>query len=282
VALKKYTWFGVGGPAEVMFFPEDAADLSVFLQNKPSDIEACVIGGGSNLLVRDGGIKGVVIKLDSPFFKKIEVSENKIRCYGGVHNTTLKKTLCENQIGGLEFLCSVPGTIGGSVKTNAGCFGKCIGDVLISATVVDHLGKIFEVEAKDLNLSYRESRFPQDWIIVALTFKTEFSPSCDITKILEEHAAYRRSHQPCNVKTAGSTFKNPQGFRAWELIKQAGCDALSVGDAKVSEKHCNFLVNTGNASAEDIEKLGDEIVRRVKEKTSVTLEWEVKKIGVRP
>lgn len=281
VPLSKHTWFGVGGPAEVMFVPEDQDDLSFFLKNKPYNVPVSIIGGGSNLLVRDGGIPGVVIKLDSPFFTNVKIREQSITCSAGMKNVNLKKYLLKEELGGLEFICSIPGSIGGSIKTNAGCFGKSISDVLISATIINSSGDVSEVFPDDLKLGYRKSFFPDDWIILSITFKTYHSPKEEINRILEEHKNYRMQNQPYNSKTAGSTFKNPEGLRAWELIKKAGCADLCIGGAKVSEKHCNFLINTGTATAEDIEKLGDTIVEKVKAETSITLEWEVKKIGVR-
>lgn len=280
VSLSKHTWFGVGGPAEVMFIPKDLEDLSHFLKTKPYNVPICLIGGGSNLLIRDGGILGVVIKLDSPFFRKVELHTNSITCYSGLKNIELKKVLLDNELGGLEFLCSIPGCIGGSIKTNAGCFGKCIKDVLVSATIINGIGQVKEVTPEDFQLSYRSSLFPYDWIIVSITLKTEKSKKEDITKILEEHKNYRLKNQPYNQKTAGSTFKNPQGLRAWELIKKSGCADLKVGGAKVSEKHCNFLINTGTATAADIEELGETIIKKVKDHTSITLEWEVKRMGI--
>lgn len=281
VPLNKHTWFGVGGPAEIMFIPEDSKDLSLFLKQRPLNVPVCIIGGGSNLLIRDGGIRGVVIKLDSPFFKQTKINDNSITCFAGVKNIELQKIFLKNNIGGLEFLCSIPGSIGGSIKTNAGCFGKSVSDVLISATIIDANGDIKEVFPEDLKLSYRNSFFPDDWIILALTLKTQTSPEEEISKILNEQKEYRQKNQPYNARTAGSTFKNPQGLRAWELIKKSGCADLSVGGAKVSEKHCNFLINTGNATAEDIENLANLIIEKVKAKTSITLEWEVKKMGIR-
>lgn len=280
VSLSKHTWFGVGGPAEVMFIPKDLEDLSHFLKTKPYNVPICLIGGGSNLLIRDGGILGVVIKLDSPFFRKVELHTNSITCYSGLKNIELKKVLLDNELGGLEFLCSIPGCIGGSIKTNAGCFGKCIKDVLVSATIINGIGQVKEVTPEDFQLSYRSSLFPYDWIIVSITLKTEKSKKEDIAKILEEHKNYRLKNQPYNQKTAGSTFKNPQGLRAWELIKKSGCADLKVGGAKVSEKHCNFLINTGTATAADIEELGETIIKKVKDHTSITLEWEVKRMGI--
>ena len=254
VSLSKHTWFGVGGPAEVMYIPHDSDDLSFFIQECPKNVPVFLIGGGSNLLVRDGGIPGVVIKLDSPAFKQVSVGTNEITCGAGLHNIELKKYLLNHQIGGLEFLCSIPGVIGGSVKTNAG--------------------------VADLELGYRSSCFPDDWIILSITFVTTPDTKENIEKKLNDQKAYRVAKQPYNQKTAGSTFKNPQGLRAWELIKKSGCDTLSVGGAKVSEKHCNFLINTGNATAKDIETLGEIIINTVRQKTYITLEWEIKRVGI--
>lgn len=280
VPLSKHTWFGVGGPAEVMYIPADIQDLSHFLLNRPHNLPLSVIGGGSNLLVRDGGIPGVVIKLDSPYFKQVKINDSSITCFAGLSNIELKKIFLSNNIGGLEFLCSIPGRIGGSIKTNAGCFGKSVGDVLISADIIDDAGEVKTVYPTDLKLSYRNSLFPDDWIIISITLKTEQSSAEQINKILNEQREYRLKNQPYNEKTAGSTFKNPEGLRAWELIKKSGCADLRVGGAKVSEKHCNFLINTGKATAADIENLGNMIVEKVKQKTSITLEWEVKKMGI--
>ncbi len=280
VPLSKHTWFGVGGPAEVLFSPEDLDDLSYFLKNKPYNVPLYVIGGGSNLLVRDGGIPGVVIKMESPYFRTFKINEGSITCMAGMKNIDLKKIFIGNGIGGLEFLCSIPGHIGGSVKTNAGCFGKCLKDVLLAADIIDGNGNCRQILPEDLQLSYRSSLFPDDWIITSVTLKTEPKEADEIADLLEEHRQYRITHQPYNEKTAGSTFKNPEGLSAWKLIKTAGCENLKIGGAKVSEKHCNFLINTGNATAADIETLGNTIVEKVKQKTSITLEWEVKKIGV--
>ena len=278
--MNKHTWFAVGGPAEVMFLPADLEDLKNFLKWRPYNLPISILGGGSNILVRDGGIPGVVIKLDTPAFKEVKVEENKITCGAGLKNIELQKTLLKHELGGLEFLCSIPGTIGGSIKTNAGCFGKSIKDVLLIAEVVDGQGTTHQVPVEDFQLSYRSSLFPDDWIITALTLKTEPSSQEKIQEIIKEQKNYRQQHQPYNEKTAGSTFKNPDGLRAWELIQKAGCAKLQIGGAKVSEKHCNFLINTGNATAEEIENLGNEIIQKVKEKTSLTLEWEIKRIGV--
>lgn len=280
ITMNRHTWFGVGGAAEVLYVPADNRDLSHFLKLKPYNLPVCIIGGGSNLLVRDGGIPGIVIKLDSAAFKNITVNEGSITCGAGVKNASLKKVMLENGIGGLEFLCSIPGAIGGSVKTNAGCFGTSVKDVILEAAVMDGTGEEKTVSVDDLMLSYRSSFFPDDWIILSITFKTVKDTPENIKKKLEEQKNYRLKSQPCNEKTAGSTFKNPDGLKAWELIKKSGCADLQVGGAKVSEKHCNFLINTGTATAKDIEVLGETIISKVKEETSITLEWEIKRMGI--
>lgn len=281
VNLSKHTWFGVGGPAEVFFLPEDEEDLRYFILHKPSAVPVTVIGGGSNLLVRDGGIPGVVIKLDTPAFRKIKFNGTEVTVGAGVKNSELKKGLLANGVGGLEFICSVPGRIGGLLRTNAGCFGRSVSDVFVRAKVMDEWGKIREAEAADFNFAYRYSLFPENWIVLEATFRGVEAEAQDIQNVMDGQLAYRREHQPMNKKTAGSTFKNPEGLAAWKLIKEAGCDTLKIGGAEVSDKHCNFLINAGNATAEDIETLGETIIEKVKEKTAITLEWEVRRIGVK-
>ncbi len=279
--LSKHTWFGVGGPAEVLYLPEDEEDLKMFLLKKPEGVPLTVIGGGSNLLIRDGGILGVVIKLDNPSFKKISLEGDVLKVGGGANNSDLKKFMLENNVGGLEFITSVPGRIGGLLRTNAGCFGGSVSDVLVSAKIMNDWGEVYEVEKGDFNFSYRSSMFPENWIILEASFKWVKKDAEEIKKIFDEHRKYREEHQPINKRTAGSTFKNPQGLAAWKLIEDAGCKGLKVGGAEVSVMHSNFLINNGNASAQDIEELGEMIVERVKEKTSIVLEWEVRRMGVK-
>ena len=281
VPMKKKTRFRVGGEAEVVFYPKDAEDLKTFLQNKPQNMPFFVLGSGSNVLVRDGGIVGAVIKLSEAWFRRYEVKENKLTCYSGLKNAELLKIMCETKLGGLEFLCTIPGTIGGSLRSNAGCFGYSVSDFLESALVIDSSGEEKEVHLEDLNLGYRTSLFPDDWIVLAITFKMQKASDHEIRKKVKEYEAYRRAHQPFDKQTAGSFFKNPAGLKAWELIKKCGCDKLKSGGAEVSDLHCNFIINSGQASAEDIEKLSDEIIKVVKEKTSVQLEPEVKKVGIK-
>lgn len=283
ISMSKHTWFRVGGPAEVMFVPQDVEDLQYFIKNKQTNTLISIVGGGSNLLVRDGGIPGVVIKLEAPFFNQhiIDKEKNTITCYAGKKNMTLRKVLIDNEISGIEFLCSIPGVIGGCVKTNAGCFGDEVKDHIAQAQIIDGQGNVHEIGADDLKLSYRTSFFPDDWIVVSITFNISHKNKEEITNLLDEHKAYRNEKQPFNAKTAGSTFKNPVGLKAWELIQKSGANTLKVGGAEVSEKHCNFLINKGNATAKDIEDLGEAIIKTVKKKTSITLEWEVKRIGVK-
>lgn len=277
--LKKYTWLNVGGPADVMFFPKDKEDLQKFLLEKPADIDVFVLGSGSNLLVRDGGISGVVVNLKSSSFNKIKIADNIIQCGAGLKNSFLKKIMIENEISGLEFLCSIPGSLGGALRTNAGCFGSEISNVLQSATVIDSAGRIFTVENKDFNFSYRKSDFPSDWIILEVCLKGIKSAKEQIISTIETNAEYRKKNQPQNVRTAGSTFKNPKGYKAWELIKNSGAADFKVGGASMSSKHCNFLINDGTATASDIEHLGNNIINAVKDKYGVELEWEIKIIG---
>lgn len=280
VPLSRYTWFGVGGPAEVMYIPEDEDDLSKFMKTKPYNLPVFIIGAGSNLLIRDGGIPGVIIKLDNKNFKQMVIGENTITLGAGFRNKEMRKTLVEKGMGGLEFLCSIPGLIGGSVKTNAGCYGSEVKDVIVSATIVDGSGEKKKISVDDLKLSYRNSLFPEDWVITSITFKTYPDKPENIAQKIENQRLSREKSQPYNEKTGGSTFKNPEGLKAWELIKKSGCADLNINGAKVSEKHCNFLINAGGAKAADIEKLGETIIQKVKEQTSITLEWEIKRMGI--
>lgn len=281
VSMKKHTRFGVGGDAEVVFLPKDIDDLSYFLRNKPRNMPIFVLGAGSNVLVRDGGIIGTVIKLSSPFFKQSKADGNKLTCYAGMYNRELLRLMCDHKLGGLEFLCTIPGTIGGSVRSNAGCFGSAVGDFLESALIINGEGETAIVEAADFKFGYRQSLFPEDWIVLAVTFNLKPENKQTIKNKVKEYEEYRQAHQPYNKRTAGSFFKNPDGLKAWELIKKSDCNNLKCGDAQVSPLHCNFIINNGNATAENIEHLADEIIARVRKKTYITLEPEVKRVGVK-
>lgn len=278
--LKKYTWLNVGGPADVMLFPAKIEDFTDFMRNRPQGLPVTVIGAGSNLLVRDGGVDGVVIKLNCREFTAHERITGELYSFGaGLLNGKLKKILPEKELGGLEFISSIPGTIGGLLRTNAGCFGSEISDVFEKALAVDGKGNLITVKKEDMHFSYRHSDFPSDWIFISVVFRYEKKSGAEILKIINEHETYRKEHQPQGIRTAGSTFKNPEGYKAWELIKQVGGCELKIGGACFSQKHCNFLQNDGTATAADIESLGEEIRRRVKEKFGINLEWEIEIIG---
>lgn len=279
--LKNYTWLNVGGPADVMFFPKDIEDLRFFLSEKPADMEIFVLGGGANLLVRDGGIKDVVIKLSDSNFCQIKVEKDKVICGAGLLNNVLKKTVAEQGLGGLEFICSVPGSIGGAIRSNAGCFGREISDVLISAKVIDAKNRLFEVKNEDFHFAYRHSEFPKDWIITEVSLSYQKTNPQQVADLIAEQAEYRKTHQPQGIRTAGSTFKNPPNMRAWELIKNSGADKLVYGGVRMSPQHCNFLYNDGTATSQDIEELCNEIERIVENKYGVRLESEIEKVGRR-
>lgn len=254
--------------------------MSHFLKNKPYNLPICLIGGGSNLLVRDGGVPGVVIKLDSPAFKKITYGENTITCGAGVRNSELKKQMLEHGFGGLEFLCSIPGVVGGSVKTNAGCFGSSVKDVIREAQIMNGDGDIKTVPVGDLMLSYRNSFFPDDWIILSITFNTRPEAVENIKAKLDEQKAYRSKKPALQRKNRRFHIQKPRGAQSVGTHQEVGCADLKIGGAKVSEKHCNFLINTGTATAGDIETLGETIIQKVREQTSITLEWEIKRLGI--
>lgn len=278
--LNKYTWLNVGGPADVMFFPEDETDLQNFRRNLPSETDVFVLGGGANVLIRDGGIAGVVVKLKNSNFAKVKIAGNVVSCGAGLLNFKLKKTIIEYGLHGLEFLCTIPGSIGGALRTNAGCFGSDISQVMVSAKVMDKKGNIFVADKADFNFAYRHSDFPKDWIILEVNCNYVKDETSAVAKQIAEYEEYRRMHQPQGIKTAGSTFKNPEGYRAWELIKNAGGDKMVVGKAHMSAQHCNFLENEGSNAA-DIENLGKQIVAAVKQQSGIELQWEVLTVGRR-
>jgi UDP-N-acetylmuramate dehydrogenase len=278
-ALKDLVWFRAGGPAEVLFRPADADDLATFLAAKPDDVRVSVIGVGSNLLVRDGGIPGVVVRL-SAAFGKVEANGLRVRAGASALDSAVARAAADAGIAGLEFLRGVPGTIGGALKMNAGCYGREIKDVFVEATALDGKGGRITLSAADMGFIYRKAQVPEDLIFIEAVFEgTPDSPRV-IQSRMSELVATREASQPMKSKTGGSTFKNPPGHKAWQLIDEAGCRGLKHGDAQVSEKHCNFLINTGDATAADLEALGEEVRARVKAKSGVTLEWEIKRVGI--
>ena len=278
--LKDLVWFRAGGPAEILFRPADVEDLASFLAARPADIRVSVIGVGSNLLVRDGGIPGVVVRLSSAF-GKIEASGTRVRAGAAALDGAVARAAADAGIAGLEFLRGVPGTIGGALKMNAGCYGSEIKDVFVEATAIDGKGNKIKLSSADMGFEYRKARgAPDDLIFVEAVFEGRKDDACAIRDRMETLSANREASQPIKSKTGGSTFKNPPGQKAWQLIDQAGCRGLKIGGAQVSEKHTNFLINTGDASAADLEALGEEVRKRVKEKSGIALEWEIKRVGL--
>ena len=281
VNLSKSTWFRVGGPAEVMFWPADLDDLIMFLQNKPDVIPVTMIGIGSNLMVRDGGIPGVVIRLGK-IFEEVSISGVEIIAGGGLSNLRLANFARNYEISGFEFLCGIPGTVGGSIRMNAGAYGFEIKDILQRVKALDKKGNLKDLSVSELKYSYRHSNLKKDLIYIGGYFKG--SPAAAI-KIAERMTVIRQKReftQPVKMQTGGSTFVNPPGYKAWELIDAAGCRGLMRGGAIVSEKHCNFLINTGSASSADLEGLGEEVRRRVFEGCGIKLDWEIQRLGVGP
>jgi len=278
--IKDLVWFRAGGPAEVLFRPADAEDLAAFLAARPQDLRVSVIGVGSNLLVRDGGIPGVVVRLSSAF-GKVETDGTRVRAGAAALDGAVARTAADAGIAGLEFLRGVPGTIGGALKMNAGCYGKELKDVFVQATAIDGKGNRITLSAADMGFEYRKARGASDDLIFieAVLEGTRDEPAA-IRARMEELSANREASQPIKSKTGGSTFKNPPGHKAWALIDDAGCRGLKLGAAQVSEKHTNFLINTGEATAAELEALGEEVRKRVKEKSGITLEWEIKRVGV--
>jgi UDP-N-acetylmuramate dehydrogenase len=277
--LGRMTWFKVGGPAEVAYTPADLTDLRHFLLETPRDIPITVIGAGSNLLVRDGGVAGVVIRLGARF-SKIEICDGIVKTGAMAMDIQVARAAAREDITGLEFLSGVPGTIGGALRMNAGAYGSEIQDVLVRARAVDRDGVLTVLLPDSFGFSYRHCAVPEDWIFVGADLIARPGDPAKIAARMVEIASARGDAQPIRTRTSGSTFKNTDSAKAWELIDQAGCRGLIIGGARVSEQHCNFLINTGSATAGDLENLGEEVRRRVHEKSAVTLEWEVKRIGV--
>lgn len=277
--LAKITWFRVGGPAELMFRPEDPEDLQTFLAAKPQDVPVTVIGVGSNLLVRDGGVPGVVIRLGKGF-AKISATGNLLRAGAAAPDLYVARAAREAGLTGLEFLCGVPGTVGGALRMNAGAYGGEVKDVLWRAWVMHPAGVLHELNNSEMAFGYRHCGVPEDWIFTEAEFAGTPGDRAEIAARMEAIGGTRMDSQPVRSRTGGSTFANPEGGKAWQLIDAAGCRGLRRGGAMVSEQHCNFLINTGDATAEDIEKLGEEVRRRVRETSGVQLRWEIRRIGV--
>jgi UDP-N-acetylmuramate dehydrogenase len=277
--LANVTWFRVGGPAEVLFKPADAEDLSAFLAGCPADVPVTVIGVASNLLVRDGGVPGVVIRLGRAF-TDISVDGSTIKAGAAALDLNVANAARDADIAGLEFLSGIPGTIGGALRMNGGAYGRELSDVVVSATAIDRAGNPHALSREDLGLSYRHSAVPEDWIFTSAVVRGHPGNHAEIVHRMHEIATSRAESQPVRARTGGSTFANPPGEKAWALIDRAGCRGLTIGGAQVSEKHCNFLLNLGTATADDLESLGEEVRRRVYETSGIQLRWEIRRIGV--
>ncbi|MBA3666585.1 MAG: UDP-N-acetylmuramate dehydrogenase [Sphingomonas sp.] len=278
--LAPLVWFKSGGSAELLFEPADRDDLVAFLNGLDAGTPVMALGLGSNMIVRDGGVPGVTVRLGKPFAKIARVDEVTLRCGGGASGILVSSTARDDGIAGLEFLRGIPGTVGGFVRMNGGAYGREVRDILVSSTVVLKDGRVEEWSADRLGYRYRHSELPEGAVVVEAVLRGQSGDPATIGAEMDRIAAAREATQPLRSRTGGSTFKNPQGHKAWALIDAAGCRGLRVGDAQVSEKHCNFLLNLGNASSSDIEELGEEVRRRVQDATNITLEWEIQRIGV--
>ena len=281
VSLAEVTWFRVGGPAEVVFRPADRDDLVHFLQHKPRDVPVQILGVGSNTLIRDGGLPGVVIRLGRGF-AEISVAENIVVAGAGALDVNVSLTAGNAGIGGLEFLSGIPGTIGGALRMNAGAYGAEIADVLVETEVISPDGDISTLKPADMKFAYRHCSVDENWLFLSAHLQGKMAQKADILAQIETIRGAREATQPVRARTGGSTFANPaeSDLKAWELIDQAGCRGLVRGGAMVSEKHCNFLINTGDATAADLESLGEEVRRRVQENSGVTLKWEIRRVGI--
>ena len=277
--LAPLVWFKSGGPAEWLFEPADVKDLADFLSELDPSVPVMALGLGSNLIVRDGGVAGVVVRLGKAFAKVSDVDDVTLDCGAGASGILVSSTARDNGIAGMEFLRSIPGTVGGFVRMNGGAYGGEVKDILVDCDVVLRDGKIAKLSVDDLHYSYRHSELPAGAIVVAARFRGRAGDADAIQAEMNRISASREASQPLRSKTGGSTFKNPDGQKAWQLVDEAGCRGLQIGGAQVSEKHTNFLINIGDASSADIEELGEEVRRRVKAKSGVDLHWEIQRVG---
>ncbi len=278
--LAPLLWFKSGGAAQWLLEPADVEDLADFLAALDPAVPVMGLGLGSNMIVRDGGVPGVVVRLGKPFARVERLDGETLRCGGGASGILVSSAARDAGIAGVEFLRSFPGTVGGFVRMNGGAYGREVKDVLVEADIVLRSGERRTLALTDLAYTYRHSELPDGAIVVGATFRGVPGEPAAIQAEMDRIAAEREASQPLRSRTGGSTFKNPAGHKAWQLIDEAGCRGLRRGDAQVSEKHCNFLLNLGEASSADIEALGEEVRTKVKAKTGVTLEWEIQRVGV--
>ncbi|MBT3307791.1 MAG: UDP-N-acetylmuramate dehydrogenase [Alphaproteobacteria bacterium] len=276
--MAKYSWFKTGGAADALFQPTDAADLAGFLAGKPDDVPVTVLGTASNIIIRDGGIEGVVIRIGTGF-ADIEIIGDTITAGAAAADISVARKARDAGLAGLEFLSGIPGTIGGGLRMNAGAYGAEFKDIFVAAEALDGRGGAHQLGLSDMAFGYRHCGVADDWVFTAATIRGVPGDREAITRRMNEIQTEREATQPVHTPTGGSTFRNPDGVKAWELIEQAGCRGLMRGKAQVSDLHCNFLINTGEATAADLEGLGEEVRRRVHDHSGVTLEWEIRRIG---
>ena len=277
--LSKYSWFNLGGPAKVIFKPMNLNELSIFLKNIKEFDKIKVLGAGSNTLIRDGGFNGIIIKLGKSFSHLSLLNENTVIAGASASDKNVSNFAFENSLTGFEFLSCIPGTIGGGVRMNSGCYGEDIEKILVSVQVMDFQGKMKVIYSSDIKFSYRGCNLGNNLIFVSATFKGKSDNKLNIQKKINNLIKRKNEDQPTKIKTCGSTFKNPENGKAWKLIKDSGCGGMKVGDAYISEKHCNFFVNKGKATSKDLEELIYKVKSKVFNKTGINLELELQIIG---
>ncbi len=277
--LSKYSWFNLGGPAKIIFKPKNLNELSLFLKKTNRLAKIKVIGAGSNILVRDGGFDGIIIKLDKSFSHISLFNKNTIIAGSSTLDKNLSNFALENSLSGFEFLSCIPGTIGGGIRMNSGCYGEDISKILLSVQVMDFEGKVKVIYTSNINFFYRGCNLDDNLIFISATFQGKIDKKNNIQKKINNLVERKKKDQPSRIKTCGSTFKNHDNFKAWKLIKDSGCAGMKIGDAYISEKHCNFFVNKGDAKSQDLEKLIQKVKKKVFDKTGIDLELELQIIG---
>jgi len=278
--LANYTWFGVGGNAEIFFVPETEMAIKDLLNEKPKELKLFTIGAGSNILIRDKGLKGIT--LITKKLNKITIDkEGVITAGAGAMDADVARFARNNQRAGLEFLLGIPGTIGGGIRMNSGAFGSEFKNILIDVKAINHSGEFKIFSNEELGMKYRKIKIGKEWVFCSARFKSSIGETKSIESKMKKIIQARKSSQPTGVKTGGSTFKNPIGKKAWMLIDQAGCRGHTIGDAKISEKHCNFIINTKKSTAKQIEYLGEFVKKKVKENSGINLSWEIQKVGIK-
>jgi len=277
--LSKYSWFNLGGPAKIIFKPKNLNELSFFLKKTNGLAKIKIIGAGSNILVRDGGFDGIIIKLDKSFSHISLFDKNTIIAGSSTLDKNLSNFALENSLSGFEFLSCIPGTIGGGIRMNSGCYGEDISKILLSVQVMDFEGKVKVIYSSNINFTYRECNLDENLIFISATFQGKTDKKNNIQKKINDLVEKKKKDQPSKIKTCGSTFKNHDNFKAWKLIKDSGCAGMKIGDAHISEKHCNFFVNKGDAKSSDLEKLIEQVKQKVFDKTGINLKLEIQIIG---